>query len=450
VLVILFTVLVSTGVEYRHNVKRISTHTLQAKARDLADILSRVYSEEQGWDSLEPVLIRTGFLIDPGKAKARQENVDILEWLAFGVVVMDTEGQIVLDSLADLTRGADIVVAKSEPYSINDLSTGQTVGIVTLYVNRAYLSAETRRFLQMSITPTAIEAGLTAILALLLALWLSRRIAAPITALTRATQAIADGSDAQTLPVNSSDELGQMSASFNQMITSLETQRDLRKRLIDDVSHELYTPLSVIRLEAKGLHDDLRSPVDAADRIMDEVDTLGSLVRDLDWLAETDASAPRLEMASHSLGPLLTAEVERWQLPAQVAGVDLELFPLPLDLPTVQMDAMRIGQALGNLIQNGLQHTPSGGRVSIRCETTDEWVELCVCDTGTGIAAEHLPLIFERLYRAEASRQRDTGGRGLGLAIVKRIVEAHQGQVSVESTPSVGSCFRLWLPIERE
>jgi two-component system sensor histidine kinase BaeS len=254
--------------------------------------------------------------------------------------------------------------------------------------------------------------------------------------------------------VKSSDELGQMSASFNQMMTALQTQQDLRKRLIDDVAHELNTPLSVIRLEAKGLRDEIQTPADAADHIIEEVDTLRDLVHDLNWLAETDSGALQLKMASHSLGRLLTTEVERWQLQAQVADVKLALLPLPPDLPSIQLDAVRMSQALGNLIQNGLQHTPAGGRVTVRCRVEDGWVEtartefveVAVCDTGSGIAAEELPFVFERFFRTDPSRQRDTGGRGLGLSIVKQIIETHQGQVWAESELGEGSCFRFRLP----
>ncbi len=112
-------------------------------------------------------------------------------------------------------------------------------------------------------------------------------------------------------------------------------------------------------------------PTDAAEQIMGEVDLLSNLVYDLNWLAETDSGALRLEMGSHDFGQLLRDEVERWQLQAQVAEIELELQPLPADLPLIQMDATRISQALGNLIENALQHTPQGGRVTIAMPKLD-------------------------------------------------------------------------------
>jgi len=161
---------------------------------------------------------------------------------------------------------------------------------------------------------TTIGGLLTAAMALLLAAWLSRRITAPVTALTQATQAIAQRGDTALLPVTSSDELGQMSAAFNQMATALQTQRDLRRRLLNDVSHELNTPLSVIRLEAHGLRKGLQTPTRAANQIIQEVNMLRNLVRDLNWLAETESDELRLAVEPYSIHQLLTTEVERWQL----------------------------------------------------------------------------------------------------------------------------------------
>jgi signal transduction histidine kinase len=174
---------------------------------------------------------------------------------------------------------------------------------------------------------------------------------------------------------------------------------------------------------------------------------LSNLVYDLNWLAETDSGDLRLDMAPHSLSHLLTTEVERWQFPAQAAEVELKLLPLPPDLPTLQMDAVRISQALGNLIQNGLQHTPAGGSVTVQCRVENGWIETAVSDTGPGIPSQELPFLFERFYRTDLSRQRSSGGRGLGLAIAKQIVEAHQGRIWAESELGKGSCFRFSLPV---
>jgi len=456
ILIIVFTILFSTGVGYWREGGRLGEYATKIRESDLAGVLSRTYTEDKSWERIEPVLIRAGLLIDAAKLReAKAAGKDLSVVMPIRAVVRDVDGNVIADTFSNSAQAADVPQEEGETATVVDFDTDQVVGTVALSINRAFLAAETRQFLIKSLNPTAIGGSITAVVALLLAVWLSRRITAPVIALTQATQAIVEGGDTQHLPVTSADELGQMSASFNQMMTSLQTQRDLRKRLIDDVSHELNTPLSVIRLEAKGLRDELQTPTEAADHIIYEVDTLSDLVHDLNWLAEADSGAPRLRLESHSLGQLLTTEVERWQLPAQVADVELDLLPLPPELPTIRMDRVRMSQALGNLIQNGLQYTSAGGRVTVQCRVEDgrvetprtEFVEVAVCDTGSGIAAEDLPYLFERFYRADPSRQRGKGGRGLGLSIVKQIVEAHQGQVWAESELGKGSCFRFRLPV---
>ena len=161
------------------------------------------------------------------------------------------------------------------------------MGYVYVDVNEELLATESHGFLRALLYITLIGGTLTVAIAVLLAFWLSKRITAPVTALTEATQAIAQG-DTTRLPVTSTDELGRMSAAFNRMTSALETQRELRRRLINDVSHELNTPLSVIKLEAKGLRDGLHTPESASDHIIEEVDRLSGIVTNLDWLAETD------------------------------------------------------------------------------------------------------------------------------------------------------------------
>jgi len=449
-IVIIFTVVLGTGIEFRTSREKLIDFSTKIKTDELAGILSRTYTEDKNWDMLEPILSRTGYLINPERIReAEAAGKNLSASMVLGVVVRDMENDVIIDTLSNLESGTEVPRIEADVATIFNLDTEQAVGTVTINLNRVIVAAETRRFLIDSLVPTAIGGLITALFALLLAFWLSRRITAPVIALTEATQAIARSGDTRYLLIMSSDELGHMSASFNQMMTSLETQRALRKRLIDDVSHELNTPLSVIRLEAQGMRDGIKPPTDAAEQIMGEVDTLGNLVHDLNWLAETDSGALRLNLEPHSLGQLVTAAVERWQLQAQVADVELTLLPLPANLPPMRMDAVRISQALGNLVQNGLQYTPAGARVTIHCEVEEEgWVEIAVRDTGPGIAAEDLPFVFERFYRADPSRQKGTGGQGLGLSIVKQIVEAHGGQVGTESELGKGSCFYLRLPIQ--
>ena len=279
---------------------------------------------------------------------------------------------------------------------------------------------------------TIIAGILTAGVAILLAAWLSKRITATVTALTEAAQAIAQG-DTARLPVTSKDELGRMSEAFNQMTSALETQRELRRRLINDLFHELNTPLSVIQLEAKGLQDRLQTPESASNHIILEVDRLRGLVTDLNWLAETGHGELRLTLEPGPVHDLLVAEAERWRQESQARQVELSL-QVSGDLPVVKLDLMRMSQALGNILRNAIQHTQAGGHIVFRAELeSDDAMVISVIDDGTGIDTADLPHVFERFYRTDQSRRRGIGGTGLGLAITRAIVEAHGGTVAVNS-----------------
>ena len=241
-----------------------------------------------------------------------------------------------------------------------------------------------------------------------------------------------------------------MSAAFNRMTSALETQRDLRRRLINDVSHELNTPLTVIQLEAKGLRDGLQTPESASDHIIQEVDRLRDLVTDLDWLAETDHGGLRLTLEARSIHELLTAEVDRWQPQSQARQVELSL-RVSDELPDIYLDRMRMSQALGNVLSNAIHCTEAGGHIVLRAWLEGEkGLAFSIIDDGIGIHSADLPHLFDRFYRTDQSRSRGIGGTGLGLAITRAIVEAHGGTNAATSDGlGQGVTLTILLPLNK-
>ena len=239
-----------------------------------------------------------------------------------------------------------------------------------------------------------------------------------------------------------------MSAAFNRMTSTLEAQRELRRRLINDVSHELNTPLSVIMLEAKGLRDGLQTAENASDHIIQEVDRLRGLVTDLDWLAETDQGELRLTLEASSVQELAAAELDRWQPQAQARQVNLSLQVADV-LPKVRLDRMRMSQALGTVIGNAIRCSEDGGSIEIRVSLEGgDKLSISVTDDGIGIDAADLPHIFDRFYRTDQSRSRGIGGTGLGLAITRAIVDAHGGTIAAASPgPGQGVTVSIRLPL---
>ena len=181
------------------------------------------------------------------------------------------------------------------------------------------------------------------------------------------------------------------------------------------------------------------------DSLYEEAMLLNRLVDDLHELALAEAGQLRLERRPVDLADVVGGAVKAVRPRAETAGIALRV-DLAESLPLVDVDPQRIGQVLRNLLDNGLTHTGPGGEIGIAAHLSGEWVEVSVRDTGAGIAADDLPYVFERFYRADKSRSRATGGAGLGLAIARQVIQAHGGQIEVESQVGQGTQFTFTLP----
>jgi signal transduction histidine kinase len=291
------------------------------------------------------------------------------------------------------------------------------------------------------------------LLALLLGAILARSLTKPIRELTAATAAVAAGELGAQVPVRSRDELGQLAASFNHMSSDLAHANELRRQMTADVAHDLRTPLSLLLGYTEALNDGkLRGNSTTYAVMHDAAQQLQGLVNDLNTLAQVDAGELPLMRRAVDPRALLERTALAFMSPAQDKGVTLSIAAAE-DLPAIFVDPERMTQVLTNLVANALRYTPTGGSVTLAAEVetrTDaagaEGVLLRVSDTGTGIAPEHLPYIFDRFYRGDRSRQTQTGEAGLGLAIARSIVESHEGTIGVASVEGQGSTFTIHMP----
>lgn len=300
----------------------------------------------------------------------------------------------------------------------------------------------------LSVTRSAwVGALIGVVIALFVTLLLSSRILQPIEELTGAARKMQNGDLSARVRVASKDEVGELAQTFNGMAANMARQEQLRKNMVSDVAHELRTPLSNIRGYLEAAQDGIVEPdKDLVDNLYGEAMLLNRLIDDLQELAQAEAGHLHLELTTFDLGQVIQSTVDTLLPISQKLSMELTC-EIPADLPEVTADPQRIGQVLRNLINNALDFTPSGGRITVLARLEGNFVRVEVKDTGPGIASEHVSLLFERFYRVDTSRSRSSGGAGLGLAIVKQLVQDQGGQVGVESHPGLGSMFYFTIPL---
>ncbi|MDM4722842.1 HAMP domain-containing sensor histidine kinase [Micromonospora sp. WMMA1363] len=261
-----------------------------------------------------------------------------------------------------------------------------------------------------------------------------RRLVRPLRALTEAVDQHAPA------PIAGADEIGRLARALNDSVERRDRAETQRRDMVTDVAHELRTPLSNIRSWLEAAQDNL-TPTDAQllELLHEEAVLLQHIIDDLSDLAAADAGTLRIHPEPTYLRDVLTQVVDAHLGTAHAAGVRLIMDIR--DDPVLPADAVRLRQLVGNLVSNAIRHTPAGGTVTVGAHDTT----ITVRDTGVGIAAENLPRVFDRFWRAEASRSRATGGSGLGLAIARKLAEAHGGTIGVASEPGRGALFTVRL-----
>jgi signal transduction histidine kinase len=285
-----------------------------------------------------------------------------------------------------------------------------------------------------------------AVIAIAITLLVARRLTGPVETLTAASRRMAAGDRSVRVATGSSDEIGQLAVAFNQMADAVEQNEAARRRLMSDVAHELRTPLTNIRCQLEALQDGLQAATTAVvDSMHHDTLQLSTLIGDLEELSLAEAGQLRLEKRPSDLGVLIRRVAATFG--AQAAGAEVSLTIECDDSVCCSVDDRRISQVIANLLANALRHTPPHGRIVLAVRREPEGAVISVADSGSGIAAEVLPHIFDRFYRPDPSRSRRTGGAGLGLAIVRQLAVAHGGGVRAESEAGRGSRFIVTLPM---
>ena len=273
-----------------------------------------------------------------------------------------------------------------------------------------------------------------------------RELGPPLSNIMAAADAVAAGDLAVSVPEGAPGEFGHLARSFNRMTAELARAEQQRRNLTADVAHELRTPLHIIQGNLEGLLDGVYEPTrEHIAATLDETHLLSRLVSDLQTLSLAEAGQLPLHRQWLETVDLLADVATSFSGQAAEMGIEIQVEAAP-DIGQVFVDADRLDQVLSNLMSNALHHTPSGGHITLAAHPLPDSVCLTVKDTGSGILPEDLPFVFDRFWRGDRSRVRQTGaGSGLGLAIARQLVQAHGGKIEVESQLGQGTLFTIVL-----
>lgn len=419
--------------------------------------LARHYETHNGWDGVQTTLEQLGtfaghalILVDRKRAILAATPAQIPRTaISIGPNHLVHFGwrEVIVVGPGRQEERVERGMTMNTPHVTIETTQGESIGL--LYAAPIHPGAATHESIfvgavNRSLLWAALLAGAAA---LLVTFFLSRRILGPVEALTNVVQRMERGDLSQRVQVQSKDEIGKLARAFNAMADGLARTEQLRRNMVSDIAHELRTPLTNLRCQIEALQDGLSAPsAPVFHSLHEEAMLLKRLIDDLQELALAEAGQLRLECGPLQVAEVVTQVVSAFAPQATEKAITIHT-AVPADLPALYADAERFGQILRNLLANALAHTPAGGRIEIRAQAVGEQIETRVTDTGTGIAPEHLPNIFERFYRVDSSRARATGGAGLGLAIVKQLVEAQGGHVRAESEVGKFTTIIIALPI---
>ena len=383
------------------------------------------------------------------------------------VLILSAEGEIMTDSRSEsdpelrprlhhTTQGAHAIAWDANKrawlYVWQPLDDGNFLVMAVPRIRKVSLlfTQRLREILRDDLFPPLMQAGCAAlILAMILALWMSRWVAAPLQRMVAATRSVSAG-EYSHIPVKGPEEVQSLARAFNEMTARVQASQHSQRDFVSNVSHELKTPLTSIQGFSQAILDGTADTPEklqqSAEVIHSEAERMHRMVLDLLDLARLDAGTVELERARVDLKALLQNVTTRLSPQAAQAQVDLQF--AGDSLPMVIGDGDRLTQVFTNLVENALKYTPPGGQVRLRAAAAADCVEISVEDTGPGIPSEDLGRIFERFYQVDKSRP--GGGRrgvGLGLPIAREIIQAHGGTITAHSQTGQGSVFVVKIPL---
>ena len=366
------------------------------------------------------------------------------------LVVRDAGGGLVFQAGRGLGAGSGagpgmerrLGTAFAAPQTAPVVVGGKTVGTATFRFPKNALPPAERRLRDALTRTTALGVAIAVAVALLVGFLVADGITRPLRRLTDAVRRLGAGDRSARANLAAPGELGELGAAVDRMAANLEREDELRRALTADVAHELRTPVTILAAQCEAILDGVAEPsAEHLSSLYEEVLRLGRVIEDLESLASAEAAGLRLERGPVELDRVAARAAELLAPQFEAAEVELKTHLAPA---VVDGDEQRLAQVARNLLVNALKFTPAGGRVEIEVEASDGTARFAVSDSGSGIAADELPHVFERFWRGAGARE--TAGSGVGLAVVDELVRAHGGSVTAASEPGRGSTFTVELP----
>jgi len=449
--------LLCTGVylHVSHSLYQNMDNSLAARASQLGDIQSTVdeirrgeFTEEIG----EVVLIcfyenRKLVILSPRDVNLLVDDADVARAIngeSLHVTTSTAEGEGVR-ALATPVNYSETVLVPRRPGEPPHVLAGEPMALVVGHATgdiEDALSGLLRTFL-LAIPPLLLVATAGGV-------FLARRAMQPVGQIARTAKDIGEHDLSRRISVRTADELGELAQTLNDMIARLEKAFARQRQFTADASHELRAPLSIIQAESTLALQKEREREEyqrALETVAAETGRATYVVEQLLGLARMDVLDTPERRECVVVSGLVRELAEEVRALCREKGLELRLEQL--EDGVVVGDARRLREALLNLMDNAVRYTPRGGIVTVSVRNSGQYLHVGITDTGIGIPTEDLPHVFDRFYRVDRARARETGGSGLGLSIAARILELHGGRIEVESQPNRGSTFRAWLPVAR-
>ncbi|MGE5604776.1 MAG: sensor histidine kinase [Bacteroidota bacterium] len=414
------------NISLNHQFQNYLNKTEELRQQQIVNNLAELYREYGDWSHFP-----------------RNINIGRAAFMGNLRYVTDQQGEIVILARPRMPRHNNISLT-ARPIHLDGVLIG------TAYFGRNILqnilTAQDEMFRYTINRSILLTMFLTGLISFMVAVVIARRFTAPIMEMNEAAKNMTSGNLESRVSNLPNDELGQLGMGLNQLAERLSAVEKLRKKMTADVAHDLRTPLATVRSHLEGMIDQIiPANKENLESLLEEVNRLTLLIDGLQEIALSDKAIHNFQIEPIELSSYLKEIVRRLEPLFHSKGVSLHF--APRDTCFVKLDREALAKILDNLLSNALKFTPPGKNVRLNLKTEGETVIIEVSDQGVGIAAKDLPYIFERFYRTDRSRNRDSGGFGLGLTIVKELTEALGGMISVESKLGEGSIFSVKFPV---